>query len=148
MVNKKKKTFEDDLPEEDFDNLKSSKNPKAKRDRRAERKKSSHLLEEASNTSEEIMGQSKLSTEELSINDGLLKDKNSKYKREVNKNDVNVNRGELREPTNNFRRNKNLKDANPNEQESMDTLMRPEDGKKRSNFSEPFDEFAAEIDTH
>lgn len=63
MVNKKKKTFEDDLPEEAFDNLKSTKNPKAKRDRRAERKKESNHLEEASHTSEEIMGQSKLSTE-------------------------------------------------------------------------------------
>lgn len=59
-----------------------------------------------------------------------------------------MNRGELREPTNNFRRNKNLKDANPSEQESMDTLMRPEVGKKRSKFNEPFDEFAVEIDTH
>lgn len=39
MVNKKKKTFDDELPEEVFANLKSTKNPKAKRDRRAERKK-------------------------------------------------------------------------------------------------------------
>lgn len=37
------------------------------------------------------MGQSKVS--DVDIEDGLLKDRNSKFKREVNKNDVNVDRG-------------------------------------------------------
>ncbi len=47
---KKKKTFEDEEPEEDFTNLKSTKNPKARNHRR-DRKKSSHRLEEESHTS-------------------------------------------------------------------------------------------------
>jgi hypothetical protein len=75
---KKKKTFEDEGPEEDFTNLRSTKNPKTKS--RRESKKSTPKIEiEEGHTSEE-MGHSKMS-EESEIADGLLKDKNSKFKR-------------------------------------------------------------------
>lgn len=53
------------------------------------------------------MGQSKISNDDgVAVNEGLLKDRNSKYKREINKNDVNIDKGELKEPTNNFRKKK------------------------------------------
>lgn len=70
----------------------------------------------------------------------MLKDRNSKYKREVNKNDVNIDRGELRQPTDKFRK-KNNKIAEPQEQESLEVL-RP-DKKQRVQ-----DEFVADIETH
>jgi hypothetical protein len=145
----KKKTFQDELPEEeDFTNLKSTKNPKIRHHRRAERRKSHHLDDEESHTSEEIMGQSKLSNEENEIADGLIKDKNSKFKREVNKNDVNVDKGEIRQPTDNFRRKPYKKESGPLEQESLDMLVRPEPNKKKSHYNKPIDEFVMDIDTH
>lgn len=137
MINKKKKTFEDDEPEEDFSNLKSTKNPKARQNRRERRK--SQKLEEESHTSEEIMGQSKISEQDVA--DGLLKDRNTKFKREVNKDDVTVDRGEIKQPADKFRRRHHKeKDIGPQEQESMDTL--------KPDARRPVNEFVVDIDTH
>jgi hypothetical protein len=71
----------------------------------------------------------------------LIKDRNSKYKREVNKNDVNIDRGELRQATDKFRK-KNHKISEPHEQESLEVL-RPDIRQK-----DPLDEFVDEIGTH
>ena len=40
----------------------------------------------------------------MDIEEGLIKEKNSKFKREVNKEGVNIDRGELRQPTDKFRK--------------------------------------------
>ena len=78
---------------------------------------------------------------EQDISDGLIKDRNSKYRREVNKNDVNIDRGQLRQPTDKFRK-KNHRVSQPQEQQSLEVL-RPD-----KRHKDPLDELVDEIETH
>lgn len=51
------------------------------------------------------MAQSKLSAEQLhDVSEGLLKERDNKFRRDVNNKDINVIKGQIREPTNNFKR--------------------------------------------
>lgn len=72
------------------------------------------------------MQRSKISTD--SIEDGLIKQKDSKYKREVNKDKLTVDKGELRGQTDKYKRNNDKRKTNDEalgQQQSMEHMFVP-----------------------